>query len=465
MLTIKDKKEGSVEITIGQCRQMLDDIVTAYKSKWKLQKQLGHPDLLAKNSNVNKKLLKSLPKHEASILKALSDRWANFESRLEKSYPNDMQNALQYMFQQFQQVQQSLGIWKPPALPLPPPPSSAATDDRTEDPTISCAPTKRIFMNETYKCESQPSVAVATPSPAPSSPPPPLKSFDDCPNKDSTSSVSSSVYQQPQPLPFIDEKHFKDIDLLPQLTAFMTADHATGGEQLIAIQSDQECYINFGKIWTGDSRWLSVKHNLVQRGVMKANGLYISLPIYRKEFYIGQGNFGAVEFAFSKNFHAIALKRLTESGQLTWDRCDGIRQCIESMDKASAGQISSHPNLARMTFFQDMCGYSFMYSRLADYNLDEYLRLLESVDATAEGADDLRRLDLPVRQLRILEQIVAGLQALHSYRPVAVVHGNLKPNNILVDQNGTVRLAEFGIYKVYASLKAKKALSCKALLL
>lgn len=436
LLTMKDPKESLAEISVSQCRQMLDDIVSAYKSKWKLQKQQGHPDLKARNSNVNKKLLKSLPKHEASILKALNDRWTNFESRLEKSYPSDMQSALQCMFQQFQQVQQTLGIWKTAPLTL-----TIDEPGNNDDST----PTKRIFMNETYKCESQPSVAAtaaaATPVTSSSSA---NKSPVD--NKDSSTSTSTA-YQQPQPLPFIDEKHFKDIDLLPQLTALMTADQATGGEQLIAIQSDQECYINFGKIWTGDSRWLSVKHNLVQRGVMKANGLYISLPIYRKEFYIGHGNFGAVEFAFSKNFHAIALKRLTESGRLTWNRCNGIRQSIEAMDKTG---VYGHPNLVRMTYFQDMCGYSFVYTRLADYNLDEYLRLL--LDGSVGQDGDVERhqhlVDLSERKLRLMEQIVTGLHALHSCRPVAVVHGNLKPSNILVDQNGTVRLAEFGIYKV-----------------
>lgn len=48
---------------------------------------------------------------------------------------------------------------------------------------------------------------------------------------------------------------------------------------------------------------------------------------------------------------------------------------------------------------------------------------------------------------RISFQIVKGLSALHLYNP-SIVHGNLKPANVLIDEEGVLKLAEFGIYKV-----------------
>lgn len=43
--------------------------------------------------------------------------------------------------------------------------------------------------------------------------------------------------------------------------------------------------------------------------------------------------------------------------------------------------------------------------------------------------------------------MVMGLHALHQHDPI-IIHGNLKPSNVLIDSKGCLRLAEFGLHEV-----------------
>jgi len=43
-------------------------------------------------------------------------------------------------------------------------------------------------------------------------------------------------------------------------------------------------------------------------------------------------------------------------------------------------------------------------------------------------------------------QILCGLDFLHGQR---IVHRDLKPQNLLMSANGTVKLADFGLSKIY----------------
>ncbi|RZF32245.1 hypothetical protein LSTR_LSTR016460 [Laodelphax striatellus] len=49
--------------------------------------------------------------------------------------------------------------------------------------------------------------------------------------------------------------------------------------------------------------------------------------------------------------------------------------------------------------------------------------------------------------------MMKGLQYLHSCTP-AIIHGNLKPTNILIDSKQTVRLADFGLHKMVCTLQS-----------
>ncbi|KAG8975430.1 hypothetical protein FRC05_005760 [Tulasnella sp. 425] len=63
-------------------------------------------------------------------------------------------------------------------------------------------------------------------------------------------------------------------------------------------------------------------------------------------------------------------------------------------------------------------------------NVSDYL-------ATHPGAD----------RMRLVQGVAAGLEHLHSSSPV-VVHGDMKPDNVLIDQLGCPRIIDFGLSKI-----------------
>ncbi|XP_049963396.1 serine/threonine-protein kinase/endoribonuclease IRE2-like [Schistocerca serialis cubense] len=72
---------------------------------------------------------------------------------------------------------------------------------------------------------------------------------------------------------------------------------------------------------------------------------------------------------------------------------------------------------------------------LCECNLGELLVLLKADGSLGQRAHGLVR------------QLLSGLHYLHTLS-TPVVHGNLKPSNVLIDDKGVVRLAEFGLHQM-----------------
>ncbi|KDQ08669.1 hypothetical protein BOTBODRAFT_165600 [Botryobasidium botryosum FD-172 SS1] len=74
------------------------------------------------------------------------------------------------------------------------------------------------------------------------------------------------------------------------------------------------------------------------------------------------------------------------------------------------------------------------------------------------GADDYVRKNPNVNRVQLLIQIAQGLEYMHTRNP-PIIHGDLKANNILVSEDGSACLADFGLSRVYEETNPEAALT------
>jgi serine/threonine-protein kinase len=103
--------------------------------------------------------------------------------------------------------------------------------------------------------------------------------------------------------------------------------------------------------------------------------------------------------------------------------------------EAEAAGALSHPNI--VTIYD--CGEDYDVAYVA-------MELLDGADLAANVTKDNK---LPVKDvLRIVRSVADGLDFAHSK---GVVHRDIKPANIMMQKNGEVKIADFGIARVMAS--------------
>ncbi len=136
---------------------------------------------------------------------------------------------------------------------------------------------------------------------------------------------------------------------------------------------------------------------------------------------LGSGSFGLVYLCRHRELtsHQVAVKVLHA------DIAKDARAAARFRNEIFASYAVSHPNVARA------------YEYLRDGDLTAFT--MEYVD----GGDLTQRLDAPQPLpdvLRILSELCAGLQAIHD---AGMIHRNLKPENILLTLDGSVKIADF----------------------
>ena len=99
----------------------------------------------------------------------------------------------------------------------------------------------------------------------------------------------------------------------------------------------------------------------------------------------------------------------------------------------------NHPNIVRLV---DICHGPRREREMALYlvfehvheDLDKYIKRIPEPGVPMEKVKDL------------MWQILCGVDFLHSHR---IVHRDIKPQNILVARDGTVKIADFGLARIY----------------
>lgn len=141
---------------------------------------------------------------------------------------------------------------------------------------------------------------------------------------------------------------------------------------------------------------------------------------------IGRGGMGVVYKARQKSLHRyVALKLLAP--ERAGDPMFARRFASEARSLAAL----NHPHIVGVHDFGEAGGYFYLLMEYVDgVNLRQ---LIES-----------RRLT-PDEALGIITPVCDALQAAHER---GIVHRDVKPENLLIDRNGTVKIADFGIARM-----------------
>jgi len=141
---------------------------------------------------------------------------------------------------------------------------------------------------------------------------------------------------------------------------------------------------------------------------------------YRIEAELGSGTFGVVYRARDLTLERPVALKVFRPGQINTPR--------QFLDEARAAAAISHPNVCTIYAVDESDGISMIVM--------EYIsgRTLEAV---LEGGKQ------PIEEAaRIGRQIALGMAAAHAG---GVVHGDLKPGNVMISQDGTAKIMDFGL--------------------
>ena len=160
---------------------------------------------------------------------------------------------------------------------------------------------------------------------------------------------------------------------------------------------------------------------------------------YRLRNSLGKGGFGEVFLADDTRFNpsrSVAIKLLHNTTAFS------DPALLAEMEKEASAQARfTHPNILRIIDFDITASQPYMVTELAEGG-----SLAKKIypDSTQPSI----RMPLP-EVARYLEQICAGLDAAHA---AGLIHGDLKPGNILLDQNTRAMIADFGLATALGSL-------------
>lgn len=152
----------------------------------------------------------------------------------------------------------------------------------------------------------------------------------------------------------------------------------------------------------------------------------------RLDNLLGGGAFGLVFAATDITNDELVAVKFPQIGLL-----GGDTELVAFANEVRAAQEIEHPNVVRVLFTQ-----SDPTSSTTPYLVMEYIH----GGTLKEHLDELRNQDLllPVDKLRIwMNQLLDGIEAINT----RMLHRDLKPNNILLD-NSTLKIADLGLSKI-----------------
>lgn len=146
-------------------------------------------------------------------------------------------------------------------------------------------------------------------------------------------------------------------------------------------------------------------------------------------FVLGKSGIGIVYKVVLEDGLTLAVRRLGEGGS---QRFKEFQTEVEAIGKLR------HPNIVTLRAY-----YWSVDEKLLIYDYIPNGSLASAIHGKA-GSVSFTPLLWPVR-LKIMKGIAKGLVYLHEFSPKKYVHGDLKPNNILLGQNMEPLISDFGL--------------------
>lgn len=152
---------------------------------------------------------------------------------------------------------------------------------------------------------------------------------------------------------------------------------------------------------------------------------------YRIIGELGRGAMGVVYHAIDPSIgRSVAIKTIRIRDISDTQQRDKLRERL--FREARSAGVLSHPNIVTIYDMDETDGLA--YIAMAYVNGPTLEKILAS-DAALSGAN----------MLRILRQTALALDYAHSR---GIVHRDVKPANIMTDEDGAVKIADFGIAKI-----------------
>ncbi|NXC18917.1 CDK3 kinase, partial [Corythaeola cristata] len=150
--------------------------------------------------------------------------------------------------------------------------------------------------------------------------------------------------------------------------------------------------------------------------------------VFQKVDKIGEGTYGVVYKARNKRTgQVVALKKIRLDAETEGVPSTAIREI-------SLLRELKHPNIVRLL--------DVIYSRKKLYLVFEYLN-----KDLKKYMDSSQPRELPLSLVKnYLFQLLQGVSFCHSHR---VIHRDLKPQNLLIDEAGAIKLGDFGLARAF----------------
>lgn len=157
---------------------------------------------------------------------------------------------------------------------------------------------------------------------------------------------------------------------------------------------------------------------------------------YVREWKIGSGSYGKVVLYRSvKDGTKYAVKVFHKSHLLKLRVAPSETAMTDVLREVSIMKMLDHPNIVRL------------FEVIDDPNTDNFYMVLEYVEnkCVFEGSCPRGGIGESTAR-RYLRDVVAGLMYIHAHN---IIHGDLKPDNLLVTNNGNVKIADFSVSQVF----------------